>query len=296
MPLDVEYIRKRLKDIEHAEAQLLAERAEFPRFAGFGLEFRLNPPLSLVEVEKFERRHGVTLPEDYRQFITEICNGVGPNCEVFPLGQLGSGDSYRSWEEEGIAGSLADPFPYGDTWNLPAEFFDREPDYSGMTLEEQDRAMEEWFKVLEREYWGPHTTPGAFPIGDRGCGLSEWLIVTGPQRGYVWNDNRADHAGMSPARDPLGNRLTFADWFMLQLERPVPVPRPKADRSWGERHVLPLVAFLAAAALGLAAGMGMHMQWDLPPEYVVLTVPAFILPVMWLDMTLMQRKHSRPSE
>ena len=48
-------------------------------FGANGHDYKLNPPLPVSVIEAFEQRHGVSLPEDYRRFITEIGNGgAGP--------------------------------------------------------------------------------------------------------------------------------------------------------------------------------------------------------------------------
>jgi hypothetical protein len=86
---------------------------------------------------------------------------------------------------------------------------------------------EAWDKVLEEHYWIPHIMNGAISICHIGCALRQWLVVSGDQQGFVWDDFRADDAGIAPVIDSAGKPLTFAHWYMSWLdERLRKLPRP----------------------------------------------------------------------
>src|SRR5690348_6488288 len=76
-----------------------------PRRKVFGAgahQYKLNPPLPVSVVEAFEGTHGISLPEDYRLFLTEIGNGgAGPCYGVLPFGK---DDDDRDWEGGGLVG------------------------------------------------------------------------------------------------------------------------------------------------------------------------------------------------
>ena len=226
---------------------------------GFGAsehQYQLNPPLSSEVVNAFEQKHGITLPEDYRHFVTTIGNGgAGPFYGLFPFGEEETG---RRWEDVDAIGTLAEPFPYIEAWNLPKEFWSKEPDPPpGTPLEEEDRMMAAWDQELIEQYWNPQVMNGAIPICDRGCGLSQWLIVNGPQRGYVWNDDRADHAGISPLRDPDGKQMTFTDWYLNWLENAEDqhiAATKRLRQSASPRASVRDWAFLLAAVVGIFPG------------------------------------------
>src|SRR4051794_31428879 len=88
-----------------------------PRRTVFGAgahRYKLNPPLSVSVVQAFEERHGVTLPEDYRLFMTEIGNGgAGPYYGVLPFGK---DDHDRDWEGGWLVGDPSKPFPHTAAW------------------------------------------------------------------------------------------------------------------------------------------------------------------------------------
>ena len=102
-----------------------------------GHHYRLHPPLPLAVVESFEQQHGISLPEDYRSFITSIGNGgAGPSYGVIALGEHDDG----RWEDGYLVGDPSKPFAYQDAWNLPESFWSREPNPpEGISLEEEDR-------------------------------------------------------------------------------------------------------------------------------------------------------------
>jgi hypothetical protein len=153
------------------------------------------------------------LPQDYRRFLTEIGNGgAGPAYGVLPFGR---DDDDRDWEGGGLVGDLSKPFQHTTEWNLPESFWDGEPNPPpDIPLEEEDRLMEAWDRELEAHYWNPAIINGAVPICHQGCGLRQWLVIHGEQRGFVWNDDRADDAGIAPLLEESGKPVTFSDWYM----------------------------------------------------------------------------------
>src|SRR6185503_8101468 len=116
-----------MRTIEALIAKLARLRAADPKYKLFGAEthkYRLGPTVSERELTEFESRHGISLPEDYREFLRTAGNGgAGPFYGVFPLGMFdGAGDELEPWREgDGIVGVLSAPFPLVDEWNLPAE-------------------------------------------------------------------------------------------------------------------------------------------------------------------------------
>lgn len=172
-------------------------------------------PLAEADVQAFEERHEVRLPEGYRAFLTQFANGgAGPGYGVFPLGLFdGSGDALQPWADgEGVVGRLGRPFPLARAWNLspsrlqpPVEF-------------ESDSDEDRWHDDLDAEYWRAELVDGAFPICHHGCALRSYLVVSGPERGNVWLDRRAEYAGIEPHTDDAGRHLTFLAWYERWIE------------------------------------------------------------------------------
>lgn len=185
-------------------------------FGSAAHNYTLNEPIAPAEIEAFETEHDVSFPDDYRTFITEIGNGgAGPVYGLFPFGQHDDGP----WDGGQLVGDLGQPFPHTESWNLEKSFWKNEPNIpEGISPEEEDRLWEEWDKLLFAQYWNPEIMNGAIPICHVGCALRQWLVVNGEQRGYVWDDLRADHGGLKPIVDESGQGITFSAWYMNWLE------------------------------------------------------------------------------
>ena len=170
--------------------------------------FRLKDPLSDPEVAGFEQKHGISLPSDYREFMTRVGNGgAGPFYGIFPLGYMDHNLDLRQWHEnDGFVGMLSKPFSFQDEWN----------DLSGMPKNLPDQnvpAYDKQIEVFEKTYWSSELMHGAIPICHRGCGLRIWLIVSGEQAGKLWEDRRSEYKGLSPVRLTNGSRATFGTWY-----------------------------------------------------------------------------------
>ena len=175
----------------HERIELLMERQ--PRVFGANFHgFVLNDPIADWQLDAFERRHCVKLPEDYRWFISRVGNGgAGPFYGVFPLGSMDDGHEIESWEQESfMVGALSEPFPHTQEWND----LSGAPDDSLIELDES--AYESQLETFEERYFSP--VNGAIPICHMGCALRIWLVVTGPERGHLWLDKRAARAGLQP--------------------------------------------------------------------------------------------------
>ena len=159
-------------------------------YYGWCHRYRLEAPIVADEIVTFERQHGITLPEDYRQFLTQVGNGgAGPDYGIYSLGE----------GEEG-------PLPAIVLENLPVEFALDEP-WNDMDLLEKPES-----------YYSYELLAGAIPIATRGCALDYWMVVSGPRRGEIWLDKRTDGEGVEPICEVDGLHMTFGLWYASWLE------------------------------------------------------------------------------
>jgi hypothetical protein len=169
-------------------------------------DYIVNPPLPEDAVAQFEAGHRIALPADYRAFVTGVGNGgAGPAYGLFELGKMDGQVRHTRWREnDGFVGTLAEPFPHAGPWNdltgQPIEEDFGPLDYS--VENDYDRAAE----AFERRYWDPANVNGAIPICHLGCAKRQWLVVTGPEAGHVWGDDRADGGGLYRYKRPAAVR------------------------------------------------------------------------------------------
>ena len=174
----------------------------------FGAEshgFELNPSLPESAVEKFEAKHRIRLPEDYRSFLINLGNGgAGPFYGVFKLGEMDDSFDFQKWKEgDGFVGVLSKPFPHAAPWNdLPAEPEETDDE------EEYEKALE----AFDAVYWNPDNVNGAIPLCHEGCAYRDWLVVTGREAGQLWHDARTDPAGLWPITIGKKKRVPFLEW------------------------------------------------------------------------------------
>ena len=149
---------------------------------------RLGPPLSENTVRAFEARHGISLPEAYRSFLLNIGNG-GAGPPEYGLAPLGDAANDMRDEEARIWTALphvAEPFPFTKTW----------------VWEDGDESEEGTREDVTR---------GSIYVGNDGCGMYWFVIVTGPERGNVWMICGEGIQPTAPKRD-------FLQWYEEWLD------------------------------------------------------------------------------
>jgi hypothetical protein len=196
------------ESVRNAIEALKQRDAAFELFGAASHRYQLNPRLSELEVKEFEDRHGIRLPEAYRDFVLNVGDGgVGPHYGVFRLGKIDDGYEESEWKEGEFVGTLRDCWPHRQAWNLSNEALTVPV---GLSPEATDIAMEE----IDKNYWDEALVAGAFPICHHGCALRDWLVITGPEAGEVWHDERVDQRGLRPYESADGRRLMFREWYL----------------------------------------------------------------------------------
>jgi hypothetical protein len=211
MSLNPDHIRKQLAELR----QLDVDRNLFgAKIHGY----ELQPTISEADITHYEKQQGITIPEEYRYFVTEVGNG-------------GAGPFY------GISGV---PAQYGlDDLAAPFAYTKYTQEKSGSNLRQQineldesDEDFDEKYEELTLKYWAENNANGALHICDYGCGLRFFLVLNGTERNHIWFDACADFDGFSPVYIPTtgfstewchqnqdtDQRVSFAQWYEAWLD------------------------------------------------------------------------------
>jgi len=191
-------------------------------FGATGHQFLLADPLTRAELADLERQTGVPLPGEYRDFLLHVgAGGAGPSYGVYPVRHV---EGRWRWEGDGAdladLSRLAEPFPREgadpEAVRLLLSECPEEEDFE--EIEDFDEAMEAWDERWGAVMWSADRTVGAVVISTLGCAAREWLIISGPERGRIWSDNRVDEEDLKPLLDDNGAPMTFARWYLSWLE------------------------------------------------------------------------------
>lgn len=172
-------ISDRMAEIAAKLNELVDKDVELKTFGARSHRYQINPPLPLSELRAFEQQFGVTLPQDYADFLTQLGNGgMGPHYGLLPLAEAVDHE-HRSRE------FLATPFPLTEYFN-PYDADD-------------ETADDDCFRDQQ--------ICGSIALSHHGCGYFDRLVITGPQAGKVWTGGRVSDQGIEPTgRD-------FFEWY-----------------------------------------------------------------------------------
>lgn len=176
-----------------------------------GHRFLPNPPIPEEELAALEAEHGIQLPADYRAYLTQIGDGgAGPWQGLLPIRE-----AIRQ-SLEGSPGGLTDEFRHGGTHQLPDAgyrwFQFRDPEKRAYVPFQPDEAL------------SPAFVAGSLIIahGKPRGGVSQCyrLVLTGPERGRVWWDDRVRIGGMGPCETASRDlwKAGFREWMLMWLE------------------------------------------------------------------------------
>jgi hypothetical protein len=201
--------------------EVLAGQSVATRVFGASVHgFTLDAPLTEEQLLDWETRVGMTLPSQYRSFLTVVAAaGAGP---FYGLLGFRVTDGIAHWVGDAWRGpeqlNLRVEFPHLDeflpiAWDtLPGIEEDQFPTPAAYAEAERRRA--ELVQVLkDRERT---ETYGTIPLSHQGCGYYDLLVVNGPDAGHVWVDNRVVDGPISPYVEDSG-RVTFDRWYLTWL-------------------------------------------------------------------------------
>ncbi len=145
-------------------------------------------PLPEHTVAVFEQRHGIRLPDSYREFLLSIGNGGSgpPEYGLMKLGETPKDlprDEAKVWSE---LPRVRQPFPFTQAW----VWEDGELSLEGLSNQ---------------------VNCGSLCLGTDGCGMYWHLVVSGPERGNVWMLSGEGIQPTNPKRD-------FLEWYEAWLD------------------------------------------------------------------------------
>lgn len=210
-------VRKRVEALARADWSRSIFGA-WPAYGGDGHQFRLAKPLAEAEIREAEAQWTVALPEEYRSFLLQVgAGGAGPG---YGLSTLSRGDT--GWLWNAVGGMRHDllrlPFPSAEfSARRDAEHAEREPAESAYEDEAAFLEAHRAWRERDDELFD-RATAGAINLSHEGCGYCYWLVVSGPEHGGMWLDERPGGGTLDSLGMPSG-QVTFADWYIDWLER-----------------------------------------------------------------------------
>lgn len=208
--------------MENIKEQLEAIRIKLARlkeldssYSGFGSESHkniLNKRLTQSDIEQYQTKYNIILPEEYAQFLMHIGNGgAGPCYGLLPL------------EENENSINISEVFPYQFESPLYLEgkydeFYERMDECE--SLDEEDAVCEELNEIKDREYLD--SLKGFIDLNHEGCAMYNILIVNGKDHGCVWFFDFSDDFGTVPLINPESSKpMRFLDWYELWLDEQI---------------------------------------------------------------------------
>ncbi|MEU1519434.1 SMI1/KNR4 family protein [Streptomyces sp. NPDC005811] len=186
-----------------------------PGAGGAGHHFRFAKPLSEQEISEAEEQRGVSLPAEYRSFLLEVgAGGAGPDYGLSVLRRTDAGWPCSNVDRGLRHDYLGLPFLTGEgRWRVLAEHDDGQPLQSGCADEAYFAACGAWMTAGDELF--DRVACGALKLGHEGCASCYWLVLTGPERGRMWWDDRpgdGEFSLLGEPRTPVGCTRWFLGW------------------------------------------------------------------------------------
>ncbi|NEW09393.1 SMI1/KNR4 family protein [Paenibacillus sp. SYP-B3998] len=230
--------REQLYRIRRKLEQAAKADPECSVFGSRAHKYKLNEPLSLAELRRFEQAHGIALPESYASFVTELGNGgAGPYYGIHPLGAKQAID----------LDLIGQPSPLrpGDKLELSGT------SEGGLDENSEDDEDEKY--------------PGLLNIGEQGCTYETMLMITGDYRGKVI------YVDLDSLKTFFTYEENFLDWYERWLDETI----AGYDSAWfglrrggDDRELMELYRSAAEESIKIEALEGMLKLPDIGDETV----------------------------
>ena len=220
--------QEQLHRIQQKLSQAKAADKDLEVFGAETHEYHLNPPVSEAEVLAFEKKYGVSLPEDYRAFVQTIGDAkaqnldtmAGPYYGLYAFGTQVNDLVYDQTETYLKAPCALSPDMTKEEWEALSSplLMDNEEDEDF-----EDEEEDEDFEDDEREKDETQTEEdytqqcgkvfgGLLPLGSQGCAYYHALVLTGPYAGRVVNVN------WDLIQPTFAFETNFLDWYERYLD------------------------------------------------------------------------------
>ena len=207
-------MKEQLQRIQRKLSQAKAADKDLEVFGASSHKYHLNPPVSEAEVLAFEKKYGVSLPEDYRAFVQTIGDANAQKLETIAgpyYGLYAFGTQVDDLLYEGSEIYLKAPCALShdmtqEEWeSLSAPLLtneEEEDEEEGYVIEVEDNYFAERAKVFG----------GLLPLGSQGCTYYHALVLNGKYAGRVVN------VDLDLAQPKFAFETNFLDWYERYLD------------------------------------------------------------------------------
>ena len=175
--------QEQLHRIQQKLSQAKVADKDLEVFGASSHKYHLNPPVSEAEVLAFEKKYGVSLPEDYRAFVQTIGDAkaqkldtmAGPYYGLYAFGTQVDDLLYEGSEIYLKAPCALSPDMTKEEWEALS-------DPLLMSEEEEEEEDEDKYFAERAKVFG-----GLLPLGSQGCTYYHALVLNGKYAGRVVN-------------------------------------------------------------------------------------------------------------
>ena len=210
--------QEQLHRIQQKLSQAKAADKDLEVFGAETHEYHLNPPVSETEVLAFEKKYGVSLPEDYRAFVQTIGDAkaqkldtmAGPYYGLYAFGTQVNDLVYDQTETYLKAPCALSPDMTQEEWEALSDPLlmseededDFEEDEEVETTETEEDYIQQCGKVFG----------GLLPLGSQGCTYYHALVLNGKYAGRIVN------VDLDLAQPKFAFEANFLDWYERYLD------------------------------------------------------------------------------
>lgn len=180
---------------------------EFKVFGADSHKYIINKPATIKEVEEFENKYSIELPDCYRSFVTKIGNGgisssnsaTGPNYGIYPVGENVNELIFEDTEKYLKRDCIISPSLTDECW---------EEITKPIARMEHNSTNEDYIKQ-EGYVFG-----GILPISSSGCSYLSGIVLNGKYKGRILY---IDYDLFS--KPIFTEDLNFLDWYENWLDK-----------------------------------------------------------------------------